>query len=419
MPRKFKGSQKRSPVILRRVTGLSREEVIIGKARRLLGAKFRDYSRFSDSAKNKSSISQPDFAYITGIKAAVQADDCAIWTAGAFDLLVTTDMLVENTHFIIESGNEKVSLFDAGLKALSVNVSDVAACGGEPLGYVVSLGTPASADGSEIEAFTRGIRKAAKLYDAEIWGGDLVASRDWTICITVVGAVEKGRAVLRSGASAGDLIAVSGDTGLAATGMLVSIPKMAALRRIPPPDAKRFPKAAGAFKRPIARVELGRIISQGGFASAMIDTSDSIAKSARLIARASGLGATLDFSEVSLHPEVKKFLKISAETTQDPKGKAKSGEGKSAGDIASGGPKEPGGSGSEKTKIPHDIQFLLDAAEDYELLFAIRPGMLQRLKKTTPIKISVIGEFTKARGIRVRVGGKLRNVREGGFEHFA
>lgn len=385
------------PVILPAVAQFTREEEVINRARSLLGAKHRAYNRLCLSQKRLKSGECADLSAAVLDKTAVQNDDCAIWDTKEFDLLVTSDMLVENTHFIVENDRRINSLFDAGYKALSVNVSDIAACGGFPIGFVVGLGAPKGVSGDEIDAFTRGLAKARKKYEVEIWGGDLVVSREWTVSITVIGAVDKGRALLRNGAIPGDLIAVSGDIGLAQTGLFISYPKVAGMKSQNGPELKSFPRALRKLRRPEARLEFGRLISQESFATAMIDTSDSIAKSARLIAEASGMSAILDFSDLKIHPEVKKFLT-------------------EFGDHIFYGNQMR--NRIEGNQLDVRTQFLLNAAEDYELMFTIPPGGLSKLLSLTNTKIAVIGEMRKGKGVRVNFRGKLIAVEESGFEHF-
>ena len=334
-------------------------------------------------------------------------DDCAVIPCGKFDLLLTTDMLVENTHFMLpKAGSAKDSaeradaIKSAAFKSLSVNVSDIAACGGMPVGYLVSLGLPKKTSDSEVRAFNSGLAKAAKLYKIPVWGGDLSASKDWTISITAIGAVPSGRAIARSGARPGDALVLSGWLGLASAGLSVVINERAAKpargggagsrsagSSLP---AAKFKKAIGAIIEPVAQVELGLYLSGEKFATSAIDLSDSLAKSVRLIASESGCGTTLDLSALVLHLEVAKFLKINGIT-------------------------------SEKSKT----QFLLDAAEDYSLLFTVPKrklfGFLEAAKSDARIKkipFNVIGQITADRKLAVLIGGIKSPIVESGFEHF-
>jgi len=123
-------------------------------------------------------------------------------------LLFTSDMLVEGRHFRRKSGGYLV-----GKKSLSVNISDIAAMGGQPRFALVSLGVPGSLDLKYIDALYKGIRMVAKKFKIDLVGGDTVSSKKIIINIALIGEVEKKRVVLRSGAMEGDVIFVTGSIG--------------------------------------------------------------------------------------------------------------------------------------------------------------------------------------------------------------
>ncbi len=136
-------------------------------------------------------------------------DDAAVLPAGKKDLLLTTDMLLEGKHFFLREARG----FEIGWKAMAVNLSDIAAMGGVPRAAVVSLGAPASTPVAFLKKVYRGMKDAAGRFGAEIVGGDTNASERLTIAVTLLGEVEKGKAVLRSGAKTGDWIFVTGSLG--------------------------------------------------------------------------------------------------------------------------------------------------------------------------------------------------------------
>lgn len=137
-------------------------------------------------------------------------DDAAVlaWDR-RHDLLVTADMLLEGRHFRLD----EAAPYEIGRKAMGVNLSDIAAMGGEPTAAVVSLGLPAGTDVKKVKELYRGLLGAARRFGASVVGGDTNASAKWTIAVTLLGRVEKGRAVLRSGARPGERIFVSGVLG--------------------------------------------------------------------------------------------------------------------------------------------------------------------------------------------------------------
>lgn len=144
-------------------------------------------------------------------------DDAAILNFPADrDVLVTTDLLLENVHFDLTY----VPLMHLGYKAAVVNFSDVCAMNGTPRQITVSLGISRRFTVEHIEALYAGIRKACEVYGVDIIGGDTCASHQGlVISITCIGDAPKGHAVKRSGAHDTDLICVSGDLGAAYMGL--------------------------------------------------------------------------------------------------------------------------------------------------------------------------------------------------------
>jgi thiamine-monophosphate kinase len=135
-------------------------------------------------------------------------DDCALLAplpAGQ-QLAISSDMLVEGRHFLSTVAPDRL-----GHKALAVNLSDLAACGAEPIGFTLALSMP-RVDETFLEGFARGMFALADAHDIELVGGDTTAG-PLNICITVFGALPSGQALLRSGARAGDELWVSGRLG--------------------------------------------------------------------------------------------------------------------------------------------------------------------------------------------------------------
>jgi len=124
------------------------------------------------------------------------------------DLLLTTDMSVEGTHFTAGTAPELI-----GRKALARNLSDIAAMGGLPTFAVVSLGLPRKLSSAFVKRIYQGLDKLAKEFKVYIVGGDTVKSEKIVIDVTLLGKVVKNKAVLRSGARKGDQIFVSGRLG--------------------------------------------------------------------------------------------------------------------------------------------------------------------------------------------------------------
>ncbi len=202
-------------------------------------------------------------------------DDCAVIAPRAgMQLAVSTDMLVEGRHFL-----STVDPARLGHKALAVNLSDLAACGAQPLGLTLALALP-RADAVWLEAFAHGLFELAEAHDCELVGGDTTAG-PLNICITVFGEVPAGGALLRSGARVGDDIYVSGTVGDARLALeafrgTVSLP------------GELFNAVRPALETPQPRVALGQALR--GVASAAIDVSDGLLGDLRHVLRLSGLG---------------------------------------------------------------------------------------------------------------------------------
>ena len=208
-------------------------------------------------------------------------DDCALIAPRAgYELALSTDMLVEGRHFLQGTAPE-----DLGHKTLAVNLSDCAAVGAAPR-YALLAGALPEADPAWLEPFSRGLFALADRFGVELIGGDTTRG-PLTLCVTVVGEVPAGQALLRSGARPGDTVWVSGELGTAAAGL-------AALQgKVTLPAAQRAP-AVAALQRPTPRVELG--IALRGVASSALDVSDGLLGDLGHILERSAVGAAIDLS---------------------------------------------------------------------------------------------------------------------------
>src|SRR5574337_51091 len=143
-------------------------------------------------------------------------DDCAALrpTAGT-DLLLTTDLLVEGVDFTLQT----ITPFRLGRKAMGVNLSDIAAMGGLPRAALVTLAVPPDKEIEFIDELYRGLLEEGARFAVEVIGGDLSASSTLMISVTLVGEVDAGKAVTRSGAKPGERIWITGWLGAAAAGL--------------------------------------------------------------------------------------------------------------------------------------------------------------------------------------------------------
>jgi thiamine-monophosphate kinase len=210
-------------------------------------------------------------------------DDCALLTpTPGMQLCVSSDMLVEGRHFLSTVSPQRL-----GHKALAVNLSDLAACGAEPLAFTLALALP-RADEAFLAPFAQGLWALADRHDIELVGGDTTAG-PLTLCITVFGQVPQGTALLRSGASAGDELWVSGTLGDARAALECFRGSLCLPGEV-------FERARLAMEMPEPRVALGRQLR--GIASSAIDLSDGLLGDLGHVMRRSGLGARVDLDAV-------------------------------------------------------------------------------------------------------------------------
>ena len=208
-------------------------------------------------------------------------DDCALLQpARGMQLAVSTDMLVEGRHFL-----PTVAPRALGHKALAVNLSDLAACGAQPLAFTLSLALP-QVDEAWLAGFADGLFALADAHGCELVGGDTTRG-PLTINITVFGEVPAGHALLRSGARAGDDLWVSGTLGDARLALeafrgTVSLPQHV------------FAAARERMDRPHPRVALG--LALRGIATSAIDISDGLLADVGHVLQQSRVGATVDLA---------------------------------------------------------------------------------------------------------------------------
>jgi len=193
-------------------------------------------------------------------------DDCAIldYTKDKY-LLLTTDMIIEGTHF-----TKNTPGFQIGWKAMAVNISDIAAMGGVPKHALISVGVPRKM--KILKEITKGIEKISKKFNITIIGGDINASKKVVISITLLGEVEKKNVVKRDGAKKGDLIFVTGSLGEGKRKHLSFTP----------------------------RIEEARALVKNFKINSMIDLSDGLSMDLNRLAKASKVGAYIYKSLIPL-----------------------------------------------------------------------------------------------------------------------
>lgn len=284
-------------------------------------------------------------------------DDAAVLPSRpGFDLVVTKDAMVAGVHFLPDDPLDLVAR-----KLLRVNLSDLAAKGAEPYGYFLTTAWPTGTDWDARALFAKGLSQDGDIYDLTLLGGDTVSTPGpLTLTATLLGWVPAGRAVLRTGARPGDLLAVSGTIGdgwlglKAATGEFDS-PVLAARYRLPDP-----------------RVDLIETLRASARAAA--DVSDGLLADVGHIAMASGCGVRIDLDRLPVSAPAAAWLG------------AQPDEAAARAALASGG-------------------------DDYQIVCALDPD-------AAPVAgLTVIGAFIEGSGIDVRFAGQAVSVSRPGWMH--
>lgn len=208
-------------------------------------------------------------------------DDAALVAVSGGVVVASVDMLIEGRHFRIDWSTPH----DIGRKAVAQNAADLVAMGANPLTFLVALGCPPNTGIAFTDALNEGLWEEAACVGAGISGGDLVQAPGVTLSVTALGDLHGRRAVLRSGARPGDLVAVAGATGYSVAGYTllsrgIAARTAAAAECLSVHRSPRPPYSAG--------------LAAADLATAMIDTSDGLVSDLGHIAAASGVRISID-----------------------------------------------------------------------------------------------------------------------------
>jgi thiamine-monophosphate kinase len=226
-------------------------------------------------------------------------DDCAVLRPPAgHELLVTTDFSLEGIHFRRDWHAPEV----VGHRCLTRGLSDIAAMGGDPLAVFLSLALPVDLPQRWADGFLKGLLKLAKQFRVPLAGGDTAQSPAGVLAdIVVVGSAPRGKAILRSGAKAGNRIYVTGSLG----GSAATLSLLEQGRKL---SERVYPQHFA----PTPRLEIGRVLREKKLASAMIDLSDGLSVDLTHLCEDSGTRAVIDSAAIPL-AKIGKAKKVSLE----------------------------------------------------------------------------------------------------------
>lgn len=291
-------------------------------------------------------------------------DDAALWRPSpSHQAILTCDWFLEGTHFL----TQKHPAPAVGWKCLARAVSDIAAMGGKPACFLLSLALPDQFAGKWLAGFLQGLRRASLATSTPLAGGDTSRGKRVLISITVLGEVSSRRAVLRSGARPGDLLYASGTLGEAQLGL-------EELRRL-----TQLPRTPGAplhkhlYPRP--RLALGQWLGRNCLATAMMDLSDGLSSDLSRLCAASGVGATIESRSLPL---------------------------------------------VSLTGHRHALDLALHGGDDYELLFTVNPRRARRIpNRFRGLRLTRIGTITRDTRILLQdATGAGTLLRPGGWDPF-
>ncbi len=290
--------------------------------------------------------------YIIANSKDITPDDTAITKFTSTNLISTCDMLIQSKHF-----PEAMSYFDMGFKSVTVNVSDLAAMGAEPLGFLLSIAVPKDLDLDSFKEIIEGVLSACSYYSIPLIGGDTNEASEIIISGTALGLSDNP--LLKNTYSKDDLIVVTGDIGLAALGF-----------NLDTPDNIYVKNAI----RPVARLNEGILIKDAG-ASSATDITDGLASELYEMKR-DGFGFMIYEEMLGVSDEYKHL--------------------------------------AEKLNLDY-LDLVLHVGEDFELIFTISEDNLKNLN----IDYKVIGKVTDTDNIELTLeNGFVVEIRNKGYEHY-
>lgn len=289
--------------------------------------------------------------YIIANSKDITPDDTAITPFNDLNLISTCDMLIQSRHF-----PKKMSYFEMGFKAVTVNVSDLAAMGAEPLGFLLAIAIPKSLELNNFKEIIDGVLSACDYYHIPLIGGDTNEASEIIITGTALGFTDNP--LMKDTYNIGDLIAITGDIGFASLGFEL--------------DTLDNVYAKQALK-PMAKIKDGIVLRD--FATSATDITDGLASELYEIKR-DGFGFMIYEEMLNISDEYKKL--------------------------------------ASKLNLDY-LDLVFHVGEDFELLFTIDKDDLEKL----PIDFNVIGEVTDSDVVEITLeNGFVEQIKNEGYEHY-
>lgn len=317
-----------------------------------------------------------EFAWIASLRALTAGDERALGLADdaavipgrpGFDLIISKDAMVEGVHFLADEAGDVVAR-----RLLRTSLSDLAAKAATPFGYFLMTAWPAHSTEAYRAAFRAGLEQDGRAFGVALLGGDTVSTPGpFTLSATVLGWVEEGRAVLRSGARPGDALVVCGHIGDGWLGL------QATQGRVGDPDGA----LAGHYRLPTPLLTLRGALAE--YAHAAADVSDGLIADAGHIGEASGLGLDIDLDALPTSLGASAWCAAQQDTANARLA------------LATGG-------------------------DDYAIVCATPPARAAAFVaavESLAVPVAKIGAFGGAPGVRITAGGRPIEVEHTGWRH--
>jgi thiamine-monophosphate kinase len=311
---------------------------------------------------------QSRLSVMPGLPVPFGDDVSAVAIGGGRVAVLKTDMLVDKTDM-----PRGMSLWQAARKAVVMNVSDFAAKGVKPMALLVSLGLPRDFMQKDVEEIARGLNAGAQEYDAYVIGGDTNEASDLVVSVSLFGTARRKALMLRTGAKAGNIVAVTGFFGKTAAGLRLLLNGYAASKELREVLLR-------SVCMPKARLHEGLALSGSGAVSASIDSSDGLAWSLHELARMSEVGIVVN--SVPIANEVFRFAEFNRLDA---------------------------------------LKLALHGGEEYELVVTVKPKRwtdAETAVEATGGRLLPIGKVTRDKQVLLNVNGETRPLEARGWEHF-